>query len=115
MFQFLQWGASQFFGVKPSKMERNKESEAGEGQVVDKTQNLGGEEHALFPEYEKMLAKQVSSSGTIVGGGAVGGHSGGLQWMGEGARPQISGLGQSQGHTDGGEAVQEAPEVEIKT
>lgn len=74
MFQFLQWGASQFFGVKPSKMERNKESEAGEGQVVDKTQNLGGEEHALFPEYEKMLAKQVSSSGTIVmGGGGSGG------------------------------------------
>lgn len=75
MFQFLQWGASQFFGVKPSKMERNKESEAGEGQVVDKTQNLGGEEHALFPEYEKMLAKQVSSSGTIVMGG-------GGQWGG---------------------------------
>lgn len=35
MFQFLQWGASQFFRVEPAKIERNKDSEAGERHVAD--------------------------------------------------------------------------------
>ena len=35
LFQFLHGGTSQFFRVEPATMERNKDSEAGEGHVAD--------------------------------------------------------------------------------
>lgn len=54
MFQFLQWGASQFFRVEPAKIEKkDKDSEAGERHMADTESKM------QFSESGKKLAKQV--------------------------------------------------------